>query len=27
VSASINGDEVQPGATFPRGTGVDLIFL
>ena len=27
VSASINGDEVQPGATFPRGTGVDLVFL
>ena len=27
VSASVNGDEVQPGATFPRGTGVDLIFL
>jgi serine/threonine-protein kinase len=27
VSASINGDEVQAGATFPRGTGVDLIFL
>ncbi len=27
VSASIDGDEVQPGATFPRGTGVDLIFL
>ncbi len=27
VSASINGDDVAPGATFPRGTGVDLIFL
>ncbi|HSP28651.1 MAG TPA: PASTA domain-containing protein, partial [Ilumatobacteraceae bacterium] len=27
VSASVAGDEVQPGATFPRGTGVDLIFL
>ncbi len=27
VSASINGEEVQAGATFPRGTGVDLIFL
>ena len=27
VSASINGAEVQAGATFPRGTGVDLIFL
>ncbi len=27
VSASVNGDEVQAGATFPRGTGVDLIFL
>ncbi len=27
VSASINGEEVQPGATFPRGTGVDLVFL
>jgi len=27
VSASVNGDEVEPGATFPRGTGVDLIFL
>jgi serine/threonine-protein kinase len=27
VSASIDGDEVSPGDTFPRGTGVDLIFL
>jgi eukaryotic-like serine/threonine-protein kinase len=27
VSASVDGVEVQPGATFPRGTGVDLIFL
>jgi eukaryotic-like serine/threonine-protein kinase len=27
VSASIAGAEVQPGATFPRGTAVDLIFL
>ena len=27
VSASIDGAEVQAGATFPRGTGVDLIFL
>jgi serine/threonine-protein kinase len=27
VSASVDGDEVEPGATFPRGTGVDLIFL
>ena len=27
VSASIDGNEVQAGATFPRGTGVDLIFL
>lgn len=27
VSASINGAEVEPGATFPRGTGVDMIFL
>ncbi len=27
VSASIDGDEVQPGQTFVRGTGVDLIFL
>jgi eukaryotic-like serine/threonine-protein kinase len=27
VSASVAGDEVQAGATFPRGTGVDLIFL
>jgi serine/threonine-protein kinase len=27
VSASVDGDEVQAGATFPRGTGVDLIFL
>ena len=27
VSASINGDEAQPGDTFPRGTGVDLVFL
>jgi serine/threonine-protein kinase len=27
VAASVAGDEVQAGATFPRGTGVDLIFL
>ena len=27
VSASIEGNEVSPGDTFPRGTGVDLIFL
>ncbi len=27
VSASIAGEEVQAGATFPRGTAVDLIFL
>jgi eukaryotic-like serine/threonine-protein kinase len=27
VAASIGGEEVQAGATFPRGTGVDLIFL
>jgi eukaryotic-like serine/threonine-protein kinase len=27
VSASIGGEEVQAGETFPRGTGVDLIFL
>ena len=27
VSASVGGDEVQPGATFRAGTGVDLIFL
>ena len=27
VSASIDGNEVGPGDTFPRGTGVDLIFL
>ncbi len=27
VSASIDGDEVEPGATFRRGTAVDLIFL
>ncbi len=27
VSASVAGDEIQAGATFPRGTGVDLIFL
>ena len=27
VSARINGAEVEPGATFPRGTGVDMIFL
>ncbi len=27
VSASVDGAEVQAGATFPRGTGVDLIFL
>jgi serine/threonine-protein kinase len=27
VSASVEGDEVSPGDTFPRGTAVDLIFL
>ena len=27
VSISVNGDETQAGATFPRGTAVDLIFL
>ncbi len=27
VSASIDGKDVQAGDTFPRGTGVDLIFL
>ena len=27
VSVSVDGEEVQAGATFPRGTGVDLIFL
>jgi eukaryotic-like serine/threonine-protein kinase len=27
VSASIGGAAVDPGATFPRGTAVDLIFL
>jgi beta-lactam-binding protein with PASTA domain len=27
VSISVNGDETQAGATFPRGTTVDLIFL
>lgn len=27
VSASIDGNAVQSGDTFPRGTGVDLIFL
>ena len=27
VSASIEGGVVSPGDTFPRGTGVDLIFL
>lgn len=27
VSISVGGDEVQAGATFPRGTGVDLVFL
>ncbi len=27
VSASVAGEEIQAGATFPRGTGVDLIFL
>ena len=27
VSASVDGAEVAPGDTFPRGTGVDLIFL
>ncbi len=26
-SASINGEPVEPGATFLRGTGVDLVFL
>ncbi len=27
VSISVNGEEAQAAATFPRGTGVDLIFL
>ena len=27
VSASVDGDEIEAGATFPRGTAVDLIFL
>ena len=27
VSISVNGEEIQAGATFPRGTGVELIFL
>jgi len=27
VSISVGGEEVQAGTTFPRGTGVDLIFL
>jgi serine/threonine-protein kinase len=27
VSVSVGGDEVNAGDTFPRGTGVDLIFL
>jgi serine/threonine-protein kinase len=27
VSASVDGTEIQAGATFPRGTAVDLIFL
>lgn len=27
VSVSVAGEETQAGATFPRGTGVDLIFL
>ncbi len=27
VSASVGGEEIQPGATFVRGTAVDLIFL
>ena len=27
VSARVDGNEVEAGATFPRGTGVDLIFL
>ena len=26
-SATINGDAVEPGALFLRGTGVDLVFL
>ncbi len=26
-SISVNGDETQAGATFPRGTAVDLVFL
>jgi len=26
-SATINGDPVEPGALFLRGTGVDLVFL
>jgi serine/threonine-protein kinase len=27
VSASVDGEEIQAGASFPRGTAVDLIFL
>jgi serine/threonine-protein kinase len=27
VSASVDGEEIAAGATFPRGTAVDLIFL
>ncbi|MEO1055733.1 MAG: PASTA domain-containing protein [Actinomycetota bacterium] len=27
VSLTINGEPVEPGTTFPRGTGVDVIFL
>ncbi len=27
VSISVSGEEAPPGATFPRGTGVDMIFL
>jgi serine/threonine-protein kinase len=27
VSASVAGEQAAPGATFPRGTAVDLIFL
>ena len=27
VTITVNGEEVAAGATFPRGTGVDLIFL
>ena len=27
VSISVNGEEVQPGTLFIRGTGVDLVFL